>query len=194
MFKKQELYGGAIVTVIPEGFLDASILREVPDTQEVFVNSREDSEENKFNDGLGTNESVIIDLLQAVDEPNDREALSVHIQEITSMNGSNDWKLVRYESPAPHVQTCIAVESAYKWGKRDMKETLVLCLALLRLEKVQTDVVLSVNVPLADTTEIQAMSEAVNDSGNIPPRIQAAYTLVKEMADEFKVLDESLFV
>lgn len=194
MFKKQELYGGAIVTVIPEGFLDASILREVPDTQEVFVNSREDSEENKFNDGLGTNESVIIDLLQAVDEPNDREALSVHIQEITSMNGSNDWKLVRYENPAPHIQTCIAVESAYKWGKRDMKETLVLCLALLRLEKVQTDAVLSVNVPLADTTELQAMSEAVNDSGNIPPRIQAAYTLVKEMANEFKVLDESLFV
>jgi len=40
--KEVELYGGAITTVVPPGFIDASTLREVRDTQEVYVNSRRD--------------------------------------------------------------------------------------------------------------------------------------------------------
>ncbi|KAM3164749.1 Nuclear import protein MOG1 [Lachancea thermotolerans] len=200
MFQKQVLYGGAISTVIPKGFLDASILREVPDTQEVFVNSREEKEIAVFKDGLGLDESVIVDLLQRVEEDDNCRALDVHLQEIAGLNGSHEWNLVECEQSAPEVGqvphlTCIAVEAAYKWGKSDMRETLVLCVALLRFDDVQTDVVLSVNIPVTSEPELQLLNAWLSKtSSTIPPRIAAAYHLVKQMASEFRILDKGLFV
>ncbi|SCU97632.1 LANO_0E16512g1_1 [Lachancea nothofagi CBS 11611] len=198
MFKTQSLYGGAISCVMPEGFLDASILREVPDTQEVFVNSREAGEKDKFKDGLGLDESVIVDLLQRVDAENDRDALSVHLQEITGLNGSSDWTVVQIDTvtqPTPY-QTCIALETAYKWDKEDHAETLVLCAALIRLEDVQTDVILSVNLPVSQDQTLQQLRQWAQGPSLIaaPPQVQAAYTLLQAMATNFKVVDNSLFV
>lgn len=200
MYETQKLYGGAISSIIPKGFLDASILREVPDTQEVFVNSREEKEITKFNDGLGFDESVIIDLLQRVDEDDDRRALDVHLGEITGLNGGQEWDLTQWEQGAPTPdqatsQTCVAIETAYKWGKQEMRQTLVLCVALLRFPDVQTDIVLSVNVPISSELELQLLQDWIHhDNKEAPPRIAAAYRLVKAMASEFRILDKSLFV
>ncbi|SCU82355.1 LAME_0C00760g1_1 [Lachancea meyersii CBS 8951] len=197
MSKVQPLYGGAISCVIPEGFLDASILREVPDTQEVFVNSRDPNELHKYTDGLGLEESIIVDLLQRVDADSDRDALELHLQEITGLNGSNEWTVVKLDvakQPA-HYQTCVAVETAYKWGKQDEKETLVLCLALLRLEDVQTDVILSVNLPISKEPTLKELQNWTREPSQPPPdQVQSAYTLLQTMASNFKVLDQSLFV
>lgn len=191
---KQELYGGAIVTVIPDGFLDASMLREVPDTQEVFVNSRK--EQDRFEDGLGTNESVIVDLLQRVSEQDNRKALDVHIREVSSINGTNEWRLLKLDGEGTSTQTCVAVESALKWGKEDMRETLVLCLALIRLEDVETDVIITVNVPIDDASELEELDQWVSDDTRkpLPPRVRASYAVLKQMVQEFRIIDESLFV
>ncbi|SCU92947.1 LADA_0G00496g1_1 [Lachancea dasiensis] len=197
MHKLQPLYGGAIVCPIPEGFLDASILREVPDTQEVFVNSRDVSEQGKFEDGLGLDESIIVDLLERVEASNDRAALEMHLEEITGLNGSNDWTVARLaigDGVVAH-QTCIAVETAYKWGKEDHSETLVLCVALLRLEDVQTDVVLSVNLPINKTDSLKDLHDWIKDPTTDAPRqVESAYNVLTTMASNFKVLDSSLFV
>lgn len=181
-----ELYGGAITTFIPDGFLDASMLREVPDTQEVYVNSRQDAEAANSEDGLGTNESVIVDLLQRVEAADDESALQVHLEDITALNGGDGFEIIKKEVAKDGTITCILAESAYKWGKKDLKETLVICLALKRLEDVQTDVVISVNVPLLQN-ELQGQDE-------IPPRIQACYKILQEMVNQFKIVDKSLFV
>ncbi|SCU79060.1 LAFA_0B00474g1_1 [Lachancea sp. 'fantastica'] len=194
LLKPQSLYGGAISCVIPEGFLDASMLREVPDTQEVFVNSRDASEKNKFSDGLGLDESIIVDLLQRVDAANDRDALDMHLQEIAGLNESNEWKVTKLDVSNAY-QTCVAIESAYKWGKQELKETIVLCLALIRLEDVETDVIISINVPVSGKKTLEETHKWVLDpSQSLPPNIESAYAILRLMASSFKVLDKSLFV
>ncbi|GMM59173.1 Ran GTPase-binding protein [Maudiozyma humilis] len=184
------LYGGAITTVIPGGFLDASLVREVPDTQEVYVNSRQAGEESTFGDGLGLNESVIVDLLQQVDARDDRAALDVHIEEIASLNQADSLHVQQHETLGPHTQVCVCVEDALKWGKRSEKETVVVCTGLLRLPDVQTDVVCSVNVPV---TAEQPEELAQLQRGELPARVLAAFALVKRMVTEFTVVDKSLF-
>ena len=191
MSKVTELYGGAITTVIPGGFLDASLVREVPDTQEVFVNSRKEDEAKDFNDGLLFNESVIVDLLQMVDARTDKDALDIHIKEIASLNKSSELHIVKYEPLTDTTQSCICVEDAYKWGKLSEKETVAVCTALIRLADVETDVVLTINVPV---TQDQPEELSILEKGELPSRILAAYKLVKDMAVQFRVVDNSFFV
>lgn len=183
------MYGGAITTVIPEGFIDASMLREVPDTQEVYVNSRKEEEE--FSDGLGLNESIVVDLLQMVESPDIESAFKVHVNEIAALNGSKDWKLIKNDHPTSQSVSSIMVETALKWGKADQKETVVSCIGLIRLREFETDVVITVNVPVANSVEAEG---SVLQNGNCSPRIQAAYDLLGQMINEFKVIDKSLFV
>ncbi|SCU79370.1 LAMI_0A08526g1_1 [Lachancea mirantina] len=196
MYQTQLFYGGAIASVIPKGFLDASLLREVPDTQEVFVNSRKETEIDEFKDGLGLDESVIVDLLQQVEETDDLKALQVHLSEISDLNGSSEWHLLKHEvKSGPNAQTAIAVEPAYKWGKKELKETLVVCIALLRLKEFETDVVITVNIPLKGEKELRKLSDATQyENASIPASIEGGYRLIQAMVREFKVLDSSLFV
>ncbi|QLL34612.1 hypothetical protein HG536_0G04740 [Torulaspora globosa] len=178
------LYGGAITTYLPDGFLDASLLREVPDTQEVYVNSRQDDE--SYDDGLGKNESVVIDLLERVDAGDDFEALKEHVMEIASFDSSSDVKFARLEQLADNQQACVVVESVNKWGKRELNETVVLCVGLIRLADVATDVVITVHVPWSQNEPFAGQE--------LPAPIAAAYRLLLRMVSEFKVVDKSLFV
>ncbi|QLQ82682.1 hypothetical protein HG537_0H04450 [Torulaspora globosa] len=177
------LYGGAITTYLPEGFLDASLLREVPDTQEVYVNSR--GEHERYDDGLGKNESVVVDLLERVDADDDVEALRVHVMEIASFDRGSDVKFTRLEQLAENQQACVVVERVNKWGKQELNETVVLCVGLIRLADVATDVVITVHVPWSNESF---------DGHELPAPIEAAYKLLLTMVTEFKVVDKSLFV
>ena len=60
--RKQSLWGGAITTEIPEGLLDASDFRQVPDTQEVFVPGAEADDTSLT--GVRVNDSIIFDLIE----------------------------------------------------------------------------------------------------------------------------------
>lgn len=186
------LYGGAITTLIPAGFLDASMLREVPDTQEVFVNSRSSMDEIK--DGLGLNESIIVDLLQRVEASDDREALQFHLKEISDLNGSTEWKLLIHETHTKNNngQTCIMLETAYKWGKVAEKENVVSCIGLIRLEDVETDVLITVNVPLDQGNFPEETMDNLQH-GKIPPRVTMAYNHLVQMVHQFTVKDKALF-
>ncbi|CCD22536.1 Ran GTPase-binding protein MOG1 NDAI_0A03790 [Naumovozyma dairenensis CBS 421] len=217
------LYGGAITTVIPQGFLDVSMLREVPDTQEVYVNNRS-TETQPYNDGLANDESIIIDLLQAVPESNDLDALKLHIEDIVSLNNTttnnnnsnnNNNETVQKDdttapTPAPYqilnIQTdisntylgtncisCIVVESATKWGKQEMKETLITCIGLIRLKEVETDVIITINVPTTEETTTTTTT-TIDPNKNLPTNVKASSLLLKQMLSQFKVIDKSLFV
>ena len=58
----RELFGGAITIQLPNDLLDASELREVPDTQEVFVDKHSDI-------------SYILDVNERVPPTDNREAI-----------------------------------------------------------------------------------------------------------------------
>lgn len=183
MVQKVELYGGAITTTFPEGFLDASMLREVADTQEVYVNSRQPGEQ--FNDGLGLNESIIVDLLEQLPQKNKELALREHLEDIFQLNDSHNNEVVKIENPNENTITCIAVEEAHKWGKKDMKEAVVTCVGLIRMNKVTTDVLITLNIPLQAETF---------DLNNLPEHALAGYKVLQSIIANFRVVDESLFV
>lgn len=168
------LYGGAIRTVLAPGFIDASQLREVPDTQEVFVNGRQAGDE--YGDGLGMDESVTVDLLERVDAADDMEALKVHVEEIFDLNGSQRCEIGPFEK-VNDSQTCVAHDSR-----------LVLCVGLIRLPQYATDVVLTVNVPGQEGATLN------REHKELPKRVVAAYRLLQTMIKHFQVLDGSLFV
>lgn len=207
-WNKIELYGGAITTVIPQGFMDVSMLREVPDTQEVYVNSRDpngrNGDDSTISDGLGFNESVIVDLLQRVEESDDKKALDFHLKEIADLNGSTQWEILQYDDQFPSLlvdscvaQTCVTLETAYKWGKANEKQTVISCVGLLRLVDVETDVLITVNVPL-DTQRYpeetwDRLSQCIQDKSLLPDRISVAYNLLKEIVKNFNIKDKSLF-
>lgn len=181
-----ELYGGAITTVVPAGFLDASSLREVPDTQEVYVNSRRDAD--KFEDGLATNESIIVDLLETVDKADLREAWKFHVDDLTELNGTSQWETLQEDTVQQGTKlTGLVVEVANKWGKQDLAQTVVVGVALIRLPQFDTDAVISINVPLTEEEASQARNNEV------PARCRAVYRLLQEMVDRFVVVDASLF-
>ncbi|CCC67800.1 hypothetical protein NCAS_0A12420 [Naumovozyma castellii] len=188
-----QLYGGAITTVIPKGFLDASLLRQVPDAQEVYVNSRDENEQ--FNDGLQLNESIIVDLLQPVAPKDLKEALKVHVEDIVSLNETTkddnqtfDWEVLQVDQ-VQEKPCCIAAQyTVKKWGKEDSKqETVVSCVGLIRLQEFQVDVVITVNAPLQGEAQ-QRGSALIAD-----PHVQAAYSVLQEMLKQFVLVDKSLF-
>lgn len=171
------------------------MIRQVPDTQEVFVNSRR--EEEPTDDGLGYDESVIVDLLQRVEEDNDRKALDIHLAEISDLSKSHNWTIINHHAqPEKNSQTCIVVETAYKWGKESMAETVAMCVGLSRLSEFETDVVISILVPISSQEELAAMAQAAAQKSpeTLPSRVQAAYGLLQDMVANLTVEDPSLFV
>ena len=81
------LYGGAItIKQLPASFIDVSHIRDVPDTQEVFIN------ETSTTSGK-LDHSLIIDLLEKVDPIEYQEAIHLHLQDIVPiMYITNLWK------------------------------------------------------------------------------------------------------
>ena len=59
------LFGGAIKCLVPTTFVDASVFRQVPDNQEVFVDQ-------------GGDNSFIVELLEAESTPVETSAQSFH--------------------------------------------------------------------------------------------------------------------
>lgn len=165
------LYGGAIRTVFPPGFIDASLLRPVPDTQEVFVNGRQEGE--NYGDELGFHESITVDLLERVDAPRNEDALKEHVTEIFDLNGSANCQMDLMQRINSTKFTCIAHD-----GK------LLLCVGLIRLTQYGTDAVVTINVP----------GQELRAGEQLPREAEAANKALKTILDQFQVVDSSLFV
>ncbi|ODV63948.1 Ran GTPase-binding protein MOG1 [Ascoidea rubescens DSM 1968] len=172
-YKLQQLYGGAIESVIPGGLLDASNFRQVPDTQEVFVNNN--------NSLLQKEDNLIIDLLEPVQVGKglpDSHAIVIHFEEISKLNEiSNEWKLLGIQDTTQSLDKDLVnsnkgitsyltagLEPALKWGRSNPREdflqpTLVLILGLIRLNDVLTDVTVSLNIPFIKEDELISLKE-----------------------------------
>lgn len=204
-FERKELYGGAIVTKVPVGLIDASDLRQIPDTQEVFLNP---SENTRDYTQLNKDDSIIVDLMERIDG-DDTEAIREHFSEISALNDtSNSWKLVSIDD-APNKLNSKAyigtgVEPALKWGRDeskglDYKPTLVVVLGIIRLKKVDTDVLVTQNVLISDEDELkdleklQGAESFEREENRAAKRISLAKTVVKEAISNLTVEDWNLF-
>lgn len=192
------LYGGAVTASFPAGFIDASQFREVPDTQEVYVSQEVD-------------DSVVVDLLEAVPETGDG-AVAVHLQEIADINSAGkEFERVYSESvDVPSHKTSgtltVAVEPARKWGRETALSSeegssdandllaepmLVLVMAVIRLESVQTDVVVTFNTPVTQRSDLDKVKAGQPE--DMPARVRFGVAAVRQLADTFTVQDWSLF-
>lgn len=75
-FRLTPLYGGAITASLPTSFKDASSLRQIPDHQEVYIDS----------DGYS---SIVVDILEYVAKDTDEDALQYHFHDLVDGTGDS---------------------------------------------------------------------------------------------------------
>ncbi|KAL3862021.1 hypothetical protein ACJMK2_008024 [Sinanodonta woodiana] len=137
------LYGSALAAVLPPGAKDVSLLRQIPDNQEVYC--------HPF-----TDQSIIIDLLQYVEESDDR-AISVHFEELSESNGvaPGEARILQVDR-IPVDSLSMECQSAwYILGEQNIakfnetaKNTVQIHMGLFRLPDVTTDILVTLNDPI----------------------------------------------
>ncbi|KAG5950905.1 hypothetical protein E4U57_007304 [Claviceps arundinis] len=142
------LYGGAIVCDLPENFADVSKLRQVPDTQEVWIDK----------DGFT---SIIFDITERVGGPGDGpkidgHAITTHLEDMVGSDidtvkiwNTAETEFNRLESKYP-AYTLIATQTpkaSQLPGSAPTPDFSAIIMTLLRLEKCKTDILVTINVP-----------------------------------------------
>ncbi|KGU22581.1 hypothetical protein MG7_04612 [Candida albicans P34048] len=203
-----ELYGGAItISKLPNSFIDISQIRQVPDTQEVFINQL--SSHNDSHDVSGSfDHSFIIDLLQRVDPIDYQEAIHLHLQDIVPPHVHNqpieqikqqqeeeeednedddndDDGIIRYFS-------FVQFKPQYKkFDPNESPKQIITLICLIRLEKVDTDVLLQYIIPLK--SENENVNVNFEGSTKVDKIVKESYDLFKKIALSFTVKDWNLF-
>ncbi|VUC34570.1 unnamed protein product [Clonostachys rosea] len=147
-FRSTPLYGGAIVSDLPEHFADVSKIREVPDNQEVWI------DEEGFT-------SIIFDITERVGEPGsgpeiDGRAMTAHLEDLVGSDkdtlkiwNTAETEFTRLEPGIP-AYTLISTQTP-KVGRSQEGDSApdftALIMTLLRLEKQKTDILITINVP-----------------------------------------------
>ncbi|ORY41607.1 Mog1p/PsbP-like protein [Rhizoclosmatium globosum] len=145
------LFGGAITLAVPPSHTDASVFREVPDNQEVFVSTTDNS-------------SLIVELLEM--ERDQQDWALFHFIELASDNDAAlpaDAIVARTQLqllPSMNLpsDSSIAIihglQFSAKFNKTE-KDRVHIFLAVVRIPTVQTDLLISVNRPVdAETSEV----------------------------------------
>lgn len=160
------LYGGAVSVDLPPA-VDVLKFRQVPDTQEVFIIEGETKESDV---------NIIFDLLEMVPE-NIESAINVHVSDILD-----------------HVDTIEAMETAgdaHLFLVASQQGKLLTIVGLIRLAKVETDVLVTMNIPL--TSSEQQKLQQSNPKELVAGHIKNHYVTIKQACNSFKVEDWGLF-
>ncbi|KAJ2005173.1 hypothetical protein GGI04_002120 [Coemansia thaxteri] len=84
---RRDLFGGAMSIDLCDDMVDVSEIRQVPDNQEVFVSTNSD-------------DSVIIEILEGVDEADGFDALRFHYAQVADLNDDPDSGIQRTQAVA----------------------------------------------------------------------------------------------
>ncbi|CAM0140210.1 hypothetical protein VKS41_007788 [Umbelopsis sp. WA50703] len=140
---ERPLFGGALSAPISTSFLDASQIRQIPDNQEVFV------------DG-STEQSLIIELLQLLAEAQGEDVAKYHFQQLAEDNEAAEATVNRISRLDDHHLSTDAVihvlsgtQKIAKFNEKDL-HTVDIVMAIIRLPKADTDIAISINVPVGE--------------------------------------------
>ena len=166
--KNVKLFGGAIEAVVPNKFIDASSLRDVPDHQEVFLDSASadisiifeivDYESNVGTDNAG--EFFFKDYVEAC------QSAEFKINQ-TTIEPFSDPLQLGFERVLVS-----GVQRASKIGC-SAEQDVIVCLTIIRLPAVKSEVIIIINWP----------------NGNY----EEALKLQRGLMDGFRVVDRTLF-
>lgn len=180
------LYGGAITADLPQGVIDVSGFRQIPDTQEVFLLEKPN----------GLDQSIIFDLLERVDAPTLPEVLAVHLDDILEGPAAFLAPLESMEHPFLHceVHTFLVKPPPAKLETATAK--LFMFMLLVRLEKVATDLVVTMNVPVETGGEVTSeffQKEVASVMSQDQSLLSEYYKQVRDSTISLEVQDWSLF-
>ncbi|KII88962.1 hypothetical protein PLICRDRAFT_109092 [Plicaturopsis crispa FD-325 SS-3] len=135
------LFGGAIVAQMPSNLIDASEIRQVPDTQEVFL----------YPD---SSISIIAEILQRVEPTNFTDAAKFHFDSLAHDNAAESSVVHEVltvpndrgdDTPSPILLS--GTQQVRKFNRTSADEVRIL-LGLYRVERKSIDLVITMNVPM----------------------------------------------
>ncbi|EGV65059.1 hypothetical protein PSN45_004931 [Yamadazyma tenuis] len=143
------LFGGALDVELPDDVIDVSDFRQVPDNQEVFLVER--------GSGPKEDKSIIIELLESPEGSID-QVLKMHLSDLLDIDISqiNDVEYIKTSNSLG--------EDNYISIYKDSEKNLMVIFSLVRVSKVQTDILLSFFLSI-DTPNYQHLKDL--DSKNI---------------------------
>lgn len=165
--------------------IDVSQMRDVPDSQEVFLIEQPNE----------LDQSIIFDLLEYVEGDNLAEALAVHLEDIL------DNPAIFLAPLESGVNSKIDCEMHFFLVKPALTERekseikLFMYIALLRVKKTKTDIVVTMNVP-CDYGALDQETFLAEAQNILQPHVSVlgqAYTVIKTAASSMSINDWDLF-
>ncbi|CCM02891.1 uncharacterized protein FIBRA_05005 [Fibroporia radiculosa] len=150
--ESRQLFGGAITATLPTGLIDASDLRQVPDTQEVLLYP---------DSGI----SIILEVLQCVDVTKYTDIARCHFDSLAHDNDAESKSVDEisrmYNEHGPKTPGPIVLKGSQMVRKFNSKipDEIRILMAVYRLQQQNIDLVLSMNVPMKASDGI-AVDEA----------------------------------
>ncbi|KAI5123277.1 hypothetical protein M0805_009299 [Coniferiporia weirii] len=181
MASQRGLFGGAITIELPSTFIDASTLRQVPDTQEVFISP--------------SDVSFVIEILERVDPDDPKEAVKFHFDSLAHDNDAINSHVLDIRLPEDNTAASssspettpspVLLEGSQQIAKFNSrhKDDVRVLLAVYRIARKRVDLVFSANVPL--TTE--------TGEGNNQEDVDNAKELFIAAARSLTIVDFDLF-
>ncbi|KAI9716718.1 MAG: multicopy suppressor of ts gsp1 [Chrysothrix sp. TS-e1954] len=209
-FTLNQLYGGAIVALLPSGYLDTSEIRQVPDNQEVRLSP-------------SSLTSVIFDIVERAEPPShscrtDAEALRYHYDDVVSTQPERSKETALPDTAEETrvleppklvlmpklghkypVWTMLATQTPKdpapaNDGEKSRAEFTAMFVTLIRLETAKTDVIVTVTVPHVLGEEGYTTHEDVDlDVGKETPLMVEGREILEQILHSFEIVEWGLF-
>jgi hypothetical protein len=186
----RDLFGGAIQCHIPPSFTDVSLVRQVPDNQEVFADANKD-------------QSVIVEIVEYSPQVSNEQCAAFHFEELASLNESVGHEIVAVQPLAPS-DTPFLPPTLYKcalFGRQQVakysesaRNLVNIYMAVIRLPHMNSEILITVNEPIAIHPQ---SSSATFFNSTIPSSSfsgsASGLDLFRNILLSFRIVDWSLF-
>jgi hypothetical protein len=175
-YARRDLFGGAITAMMPVQLIDASDLRQIPDTQEAFLYRN-------------SSVTIIIEILERVEPTHFEDAVRFHFQSLADDNSAEFSQVQSVnvipndrgdDTPFPIVLT--GLQLVRKFNRTHLDQVRIL-MGLFRVQAKHIDLVVTCNVPISSED-----GGAVGDEG-----WSAANADFVSLIGSLKIVDFGLF-
>ncbi|KAI5956814.1 hypothetical protein KGF54_000431 [Candida jiufengensis] len=182
---KTELYGGAItINKLPSSFIDVSQIRQIPDTQEVFI--------NEINNTLSYDQSLIFDILEQVESTNYNTAIEEHLLDIAPPNTKN-YPIEEFKDTiGEKFFSYVFFKPEFKRTEDNQSKLNIILICLIRINKVKTDILIQYNLPLKSDFKIEEIN-LINPKNEVDQLVIDSFKFFKEICLSFTIEDWNLF-
>lgn len=189
----QPLFGGALSSFVPDGWLDVSALRDVPSHQEVFR--------------AGSGASLIFEIVELQsgitdaaaarffwdDLAESNEAGTLAFEELRPLSAGGECGAATAAARAGGVLVAAQGEQELGESARDRDRRVRVWLGVVRLRQSNSEVVVTLNVPYAGERAAAGLTGGGSDGAGAPFGVGEADAAFKRALDTLAVNDWGLF-